>query len=68
MFHFQNSGSSPPGRGELNTFNAFGKWGGLLNSERNPEECDATDDASSTSVGVKNSLKTNPFPPQIPNS
>jgi hypothetical protein len=35
-------------------------------SEQNPEECDATDDASSTAVGVKNPSKPTHFLPNFP--
>ena len=38
----QKQDSSPPGRGELRRLNTIRKWGGLLSSGQNPEECDAT--------------------------
>jgi hypothetical protein len=48
--------SSPPWRGERSYLFALGNWGGLLNSEPNDEECDATDDAQGTEAGNKKSV------------
>jgi hypothetical protein len=36
------SDTSPPWRGEIEKHTALRLWGGLLSSEQNPEECDAT--------------------------
>jgi hypothetical protein len=44
------------GRGERSYLFALENWGGLLNSEPNDEECDATDDAQGTEAGNKKSV------------
>jgi|APDOM4702015191_1054821.scaffolds.fasta_scaffold161814_2 hypothetical protein len=43
--------TSPHWRGELSELDTLVNRGGLLNSEPNLEECDATDDDSSTEAG-----------------